>query len=167
MANAKEQEAINTLLKVVQDLKSENQKFREDVKLQVESLSKNVEQKQLPLTLEHEVIFSINASLSKSLTEALGGYNSPLIRYANNVVLKYQNDIEGIFDKIVDEGIRTDDFKTSIREVLLHKISKTLIAGIDGSVDKTVQQIKQDPIFRSKMVLMVNSLVDEFLNKKL
>lgn len=36
---AKEQQTIDNLFKIVQDLRLENQKFRDDVKLQVETIN--------------------------------------------------------------------------------------------------------------------------------
>ena len=161
----KEQQTIDNLYQLVRDLKTENQKFRDDVTKQVESISTKVEQKQLPLNLENEVIFSVQNAVSKSLSDALSNsYNSPLVKYAHNVVARYQTQIEAIFDKVVEEGIASDEFKQRVREVLLHKIAKTVTSGIDGSIDKTVNLMKQDPIFRSRLTLAVNGLVDEFLS---
>jgi hypothetical protein len=163
--NIKEQQSVDLLLKIIQDLKTENQKFREDVSKQVEAISNKVEEKHLPLNLENQVVFSVQSAISKGLSEALSNnYNSPLVKYAQNVVAKYQKDIEAIFDKVVDEGIKSDEFKVRVREVLLHKIAKTITSGIDGSIDKTVNQMKQDAVFRSKLTLAVNGLVEEFLN---
>lgn len=167
MATEKEQKAILELQSLMNEIRKENQSFREDVTKQVSSLSERVNEKHLPLTLEQDVFSSINGAISKGLSEALSNsYNSPLVKYAHNVVAKYQTQIEAIFDKVVSEGIETDEFKQRVREVLLHKIAKTIISGIDGSIDKTVNLMKQDAIFRSKLTLSVNGIVEEFLQTK-
>lgn len=164
----KEQQTIDSLYQSVQTLRSENQRFREDVKSQVDAIVGKVEQKHLPLNLEAEIVQATRTSISDAIKKALSdSYNSPLTKYANNVIAKYQTSIEGIFDKIIQEGIASDEFKVRVREVLLHKIAKTVISGIDGSVDKTINLMKQDAIFRSRLTLSVNGLVDEFLKQKL
>lgn len=117
------------------------------------------------LALEHEVSKAVHSSIEKAFTDALGGYNSPLQKYAINVVAKYQTNIESVIDDVVCEAIKTEEFKQRVREVLLHKIAKTMISGIDGSVDKTINAMKQDAIFRSRLTLSVNTLVEEFLKK--
>jgi len=161
-----EQKSIDNLCKVVQELRSENTKFREDVKIQVDAIAGKVEQKHIPVSLEDEIVSATKNAMSDAIKKALGdSYNSPLTKYANNVIAKYQTSIEGIFDKIIQEGIASDEFKVRVREVLLHKIAKTVISGIDGSVDKTINLMKQDAIFRSRLTLSVNGLVDEFLKQ--
>ena len=134
--------------------------------MRIKSIDNKVEQKHIPLSLETECLNAVHASVSKAFTDALGGYNSPLQKYALNVVQKYQSSIEGVFDEVVKEAIKTDSFRERVREVLLHKIAKTMISGIDGSVDKTINQMKQDAIFRSRLTLCVNNLVEEFINPK-
>lgn len=162
----KEQQTIDALYKVVSELRTENNKFREDVTKQTQELTERIDKKYVPIDLENEIMEVVDKSLTKAMHDALTGYNSPLTKYAHNVVSKYQKEIEGVFDAVVSEGIKTPEFKERVREVLLSKIAKTVISGIDGSVDKTVNLMKQDAIFRSRLTLSVNQLVDEFLNKK-
>jgi Fe2+ transport system protein B len=163
---SKEQQSIDSLHKAIQEFKNANDKFREDVKVLVEGMNKKVDEKHLPLSLEKQVHVSIEAALSKSLSDAMSGYNSPLLKYAHNVVAKYQTQIEKVFDEVVQEGIASAEFKERVREVLLHKIAKTIISGIDGSVDKTINLMKQDQVFRGRLTLAVNDLVQEFLTRK-
>jgi hypothetical protein len=161
-----EQKSIDSLRQLVGELRTENNKFREDVTNQVRSIGEAVERKHVPLSLETEVIKSLNSAVQIAFTSALAGYNSPLQKYVINVVEKYQESIEATFDVVLSEAIQTAEFKERVREVLLHKVAKTMISGIDGSVDKTVNQMKQDAIFRSRLTLAVNGLVNEFLKTK-
>ncbi|MCA6431225.1 MAG: hypothetical protein IM613_17455 [Cytophagales bacterium] len=162
---AREQQTLDSLLRLVTDLKTENQSFRDEVRSQVNSVTQQVAQKHLPLSLEQEVINSTKTALSKAFADSMGGYNSPFQKYALNVVAKYQSSIESIFDYVVSEAIKTDEFKLRAREVLLNKIVKSMISGIDGSVEKTVQQMKQNAVFRSRLTLALNSLVEDFLKE--
>lgn len=41
-----------------------------------------------------------------------------------------------------------------------------MISGIDGSVDRVINKMKQDSVFRSRLTLSVNGLVNEFLKEQ-
>jgi len=162
----KEEQTINKLLQAVSDLRSDNLKFRESTEKIVQELSAKVDKKHMPLYLEQEVVATAQRTMAEALSKVLtDSYNSPLKKYADNVVSKYQGDIEAIFDQVVSEGLKTDEFKVRVREILLHKIAKTMSAGVDGSIDKTVNAMKQDAVFRSRLTLAINGLVEEFLSK--
>lgn len=158
-----EQRSINQLGELLVEIKKSNDLYRELLTKKVDDLEKTVTRKHLPVMFEDKIMESIDAALSKAMHEALTGYNSPLTQYAKNIVEKYKPQIEAVFDEVIQEAIKTDEFKQRVREVMLHKIAKTMIAGIDGSIDKTVNQMKQDAVFRSRLTLAVNGLVDEFL----
>jgi hypothetical protein len=159
----KEEQAVNRVFTLISEMREENKRFREDTSAQVNILAGKVDKKHLPVMLEDEIMKVVDTSLSKALHEALTGYNSPLTKFATNVVDKYRSEIESIFSEVVGEAIKTDEFKLRVREVLLNKIAKTMISGVDGSIDKTINLMKQDAVFRSRLTLSVNVLVDEFL----
>lgn len=161
-----EQQSINKIHDLLSQIRKDNNDFKESVNTRLQAAESKVEAKHIPLQLEAEVFSSIHKAMEKALVDALGGYNSPLQKYAINIVAKYQPQIEATFDQVVSEAIKTDQFKERVREVLLHKIAKTMISGIDGSVDKTINQMKQDAVFRSRLTLSVNTLVNEFLSQK-
>jgi len=155
-----------TLLESIKLLQEENKKFREDTLKIVEALKEKVENKfELP-NLEKQIVDSIQVSLQKSITDSLSGYNSPLGKFATNVVNKYSQQIESIFSDDVGEVITTNEFKQKIRETLLLKITKTMLSGVDGSVEKIVNLMKQDMVFRSKLILVINNIVEEFLSQR-
>lgn len=164
MTNA-EQKSLSELTQLVKDLRTQNADFKQAMEIKVANLEKQVEQKHLPFSLESEVVKAAQNSITTALAAAMTGYNSPLVKYASNVVSKYQNALESLFDEAVKDGIQTDEFKARVREVLISKIAKTMISGVDGSIDKTINLMKQDAVFRSRLTLAVNNLVEEFLEQ--
>lgn len=163
---AKEEKALLEIGQMIGQIAKENQLYRELLTKKTNELEDEVKKKHLPVMMEDEIMKTVDASLSKALEAALTGYNSPLTKYATNVVEKYKTEIESIFSEVVGEAIKTDEFKARVREVLIGKIAKTMIAGVDGSIDKTVNLMKQDQVFRSRLTLSINGLVDEFLNQQ-
>lgn len=161
-----EQKNISQLFNLLSDIRNENIQFREQVTMQVNAIAEKVEAKHMPLSMEQEVINEVSKSVRSAISAALSNsYNSPLVKYASNVVTKYQTQIESIFDKVVQEGISTAEFERASKEVLMHKITKTMISGIDGSIDKTINAMKQDTVFRAKLTMAVNQLVEDFVKQ--
>lgn len=159
----KEQQTVDQLCKIITDQRAGFQEFKQAMELKLASLEKQVEQKHMPLSLETEVVNAAQNAITTALATAMTGYGSPLTKYATNVVAKYQNSLEAIFDDAVREGIKTDEFKARVRDVMITKIAKTMISGVDGSIDKTINLMKQDQVFRSRLTLSINTLVEEFL----
>jgi len=163
----KEQNSIERMMNLMSKIHTENETFKKMLLERVDVTEKKIEQKREPLNLENEVIHTATDVINESLRKILlDSYDSPLKKYAQNVITKYQQSIEDVFDKIVSTSIDTPEFEAAAKDALLTKIAKTVISGIDGSVDKVVYQMKQDRVFRSKLTLMVNNLIKEYLNDK-
>jgi len=162
----KENQTLKEIQQLMTDIRRENEFFKAEVKKQVEDIILKVDKKELPITLEKDVLYAVNDSIRDALKKVLVDYNSPLKKYAENIITKYQKEIESVFDNIVSSEIASIEFRENVKEALLNKIARTVITGIDGNVDKLLNQMKQDQVFRSKLTLMVNSLIDEFVKTK-
>ena len=126
----KEQKSIDHMMNLMSKIHTENDTFKKMLLERVEAAEKKVDQKKLPLNLENEVVYAAKDVIRESLKKILlDSYNSPLKKYAENVITKYQDSIEKIFDKIVSEGIETPEFELAAKEGLLNKIAKTIISG--------------------------------------
>lgn len=162
----KEQNSIEHMMNLMSKIHTENDLFKKMLLERVEVAEKKIEQKKMPLNLENEVVYAATDVIKDSLKKVLlDDYNSPLKKYGFNIIGKYQESIENIFDKIISEGINTSEFELAAKDALLKKIAKSVISGIDGSVDKVINQLKQDTVFRSKLIVMVNNLIKEYLNQ--
>ncbi|MCP4761114.1 MAG: hypothetical protein GY870_04980 [archaeon] len=149
---SKEQNTINDLFALVSKLRNEKTEA-------------TVDKKNIPLSLEENIMNAAKNSMADAIKSAFTGYSNPLEKYAKEAAEKHQHSIKATFEKMISEGIVSVDFENACKEQLLRKIAKTVISGIDGSVDKVVNQMKQDSVFRSKLTLMVNNLIEEYLAK--
>lgn len=162
---SKEQKTVNELYDSVRNLQSENVKFKELLDSKVTILDNKVNKKHLPLTLEHSVVTTVQHAIKGSIEKSLSGYDSPLNKYLKEAVDSNSDTIKELFNSVVTEGFSSEEFRESCKTHILNKIARNVISGLDGSVDKVVIQMKQDSIFRSKLTLMVNTLVSEYLSK--
>ncbi len=162
----KEQQTIDTLLKTVQDLKTENTAFRNDVKMQIESINTKVEKKHLPITLEQDILSTAQIAMQDSIKTALVGYNSPLNKLVLSVVDENSKELRNIISDSFTQVIKTTEFKESIVNAFSHKVARTIISNNDGLFDKVSNELKQDAVFKAKMAMAVSNVVDECLKER-
>lgn len=162
----KEQQTIDNLFKAVQDLRTENSKFREDVKLQVETINTKTENKHVPITLEKDILRTAQIAMNESIQKVLTDYNSPLKKLVEVVVSENTTFLKQLISESFNTVIRTDEFKNSIINAFSHKVARNIISNNDGLFDKVSNELKQDAVFKSKMALAVSNVVEECLNER-
>jgi hypothetical protein len=162
----KEQQTIDNVFKTINDLRTENTKFREDVKLQIETINAKTEKKHLPIVLEQDILKTTQLAINESITKVLAAYDSPLIKLVKSVVDENSNELRTIISDSFTQVIKTDEFKQSIINAFSHKVAKTIISNNDGLFDKVSNELKQDSIFKAKMSLAVSNIVEECLKEK-
>ena len=160
---ASEQKTIDNLLKVVQDLRTENAKFREDVKMQVDSINNKTEKKHLPIYLEQDILQVAQQSVSDAIKSVLSGYNSPLSKLISSVVDENSQALRTIISDSFTQVIRKDEFKQSIVNAFSHKVARSIISNNDGLFDRVSNELKQDAVFKSRMAIAVSNVVNECL----
>jgi hypothetical protein len=162
----KEQQTIDNLFKAVQDLRTENAKFREDVKLQVETINAKTDKKHVPITLEQDILRTAQIAMNESIQKVLTDYSSPLKKLVEAVVSENTTFLKQLISESFNTVIRTDEFKNSIINAFSHKVARNIISNNDGLFDKVSNELKQDAIFKSKMALAVSNVVEECLNER-
>ena len=162
----KEQQTIDNLFKAVQDLRTENAKFREDVKLQVETINTKTDKKHVPITLEQDILRTAQIAMNESIQKVLTDYSSPLKKLVEVVVSENTTFLKQLISDSFNSVIRTDDFKNSIITAFSHKVARNIISNNDGLFDKVSNELKQDAIFKSKMSLAVSNVVEDCLTAR-
>jgi len=162
----KEQQTIDNLFKAVQDLRTENSKFREDVKLQVETINTKTDKKHVPITLEQDILRTAQIAMNESIQKVLTDYSSPLKKLVEAVVSENTTFLKQLITESFNTVIRTDEFKNSIINAFSHKVARNIISNNDGLFDKVSNELKQDAVFKSKMALAVSNVVEECLNER-
>jgi len=161
----KEQQTIDSLFKAVQELRSENSKFREDVKLQIEAINTKTEKKHMPITFEHNILTAAQLAINESFTKVMTAYDSPIYRLVRLVVDENSTELKTIISDSFNQVIKTTEFKQSIVNAFAHKVARTIISNNESLFDKVSKELKQDTIFKSKMALAVSNVVEECLRK--
>ena len=75
---------------------------------------------------------------------------------------KYKLDIIERLDRSLMVTLCDQNFNSFLEEAVKNKISRELVGAVESNLGKTINTLKQDPIFRSKLVLKINELVEEY-----
>ncbi len=146
----------------VKELKKENQEIKELLKTLSENLIKKEEQEKLPFSLEKNIQMNINAAINDSIKKTLlDNYNSPLRKLIETSIEKYKTDIMERLDRALMATLCDQHFNSFLEEAVKNKISRELVGAVESNLGKTINTLKQDPVFRSKLVLKINELVSE------
>ncbi len=162
----KEQKTILELRTIVFELRDENNKYREDLKNQVEVLRSQVERKLVPFNLEQDITKKIQESVGEAISKTLTGYDSPLLKLTKAVVDERSVELKEIISASFNQVIKTEAFKASIVNAFSHKAARTIISNNDGLFERVANDLKQDAIFKAKMALAVSTVVEEVLTER-
>lgn len=163
---AKEEKTIERLLNLVTSLREENAAFRKDITLQVESINTKTDKKHLPITLEKDILGSVQQAINDAIKSSLSGYNSPVLKLVTEVVNEHNKELKVIISDSFNEVIKKEDFKRSIVDAFSHKVSRSIISNNQGLFDKVANELKQDAVFKAKMAIAVSNVVEECLDIK-
>jgi len=111
--------------------------------------------------LEKDILRIAKESVSKAIETDLTKYDGPLNRLCNEVVHKYESDLKKIFDESFSSVIKTDQFKVAVRDAFNHKLAKILVSKLEGSVEKAVSMLRNDPTIKAQMILAIQKIVGE------
>lgn len=156
-----EKEKFAELEKLMKDIIYSNREFVVNNAKKIEKLEKKVEEKHIPISLGKEILKKVNSSIAKSITELLANpYHSPLFKMAEGIVKNYEAELKKQMEKILEESV-TVGFDLEIKQAFRHKVARSLIAALESETDKTVNKLKNDPIFKSKLLIEIDRLVSE------
>ena len=159
----KEQESVDKVYKLLAEIRTENNNFREEMKAKVDNCTQKVDKKVEPLYFEEDILNVTKQSVQKAIQEALTKYDSPLVKLVGIVINEHSTELKTLISDSFEKAIRTEDFKDSILDGFSHKVARTIISNNDGLFEKVTNDLRQDPVFKSKMVVAVANIVNECL----
>lgn len=115
--------------------------------------------------LEKQIVKEIKESLSKVIVTNLTTYNNPMNKLINDIFQSERDNVSLIMKSVLSEIVSSPEFRETIKEEFNRKVAKFLVGSMEGQVKRATEVLKQDPTFKSRMILAVQSIVDSELNK--
>ena len=110
--------------------------------------------------LEKQILQTAQTSVNAAIKEGLTGYNSPLTKMVHKVVEEHDSQLHSVMKEAFGSVIETKDFKSACVSAFQHKLAKTMVSKLEGSVEKAVNSIRQDPTLRAKMILAIERIIE-------
>ena len=161
-----EREKFSELEKLMKDIIYSNREFVVRAENKIAKLEQKVEEKHIPISLEQQILSQVNSSIAKSINELLANpYHSPLFKMAEGVIKNHEKELKEKMELIMKESV-TVGFDLEMKQAFKHKVARSLVSALESETDKVVNKLKNDPIFKSKLLIEINTLVEE-MNMKL
>ena len=109
----------------------------------------------------NDVMLIVTAALTDKIGNVLKGYNSPLDNIVKNVVNDNADAIISICREALATVVADDNFKKVVKEEFQHKVAKALVAKLEGSVEKAVEVMRQNPILKSQLILQIEKIIKD------
>ena len=115
--------------------------------------------------MKTELLAQCEKAIDKSITDALGSYNSPLMEAVRSALREHQEKLQELASESVAELINSDEFKQTMKLEMKRKLAKVLISQYGGQIEKTVGQLKSNPTSRAKITMAIDGVMDDLINQ--
>jgi len=111
--------------------------------------------------MNKQLLAQCEKAIDKIITDALGSYNSPLLKAVNLSLDEQKDKINKLASESVSEIVNSDDFKQIMRDEMKRKLARVLISQYGGEVEKVVNELKANPLTRAKITTAIDSVISE------
>lgn len=109
----------------------------------------------------------LNDALRDQLVKDMDAYKSPVKDIFDCAVAENYNLIKSTFDGILKEAFSSEDFQKELRRQVIKKLAQTVVAQTGSVTDKQLNQLKQDPVFKAQMTLLINQALSPDLGAEM
>ena len=104
----------------------------------------------------------VNDMLEKKVVEQIGsGYSNPLQEMVNEVIRDNADNLKSKISVMLAGVFDDKDFTKIVNEEFKHKVAKSLVGKLEGTVERSVEALRQDPTIKAKMVLAIENIVNK------
>lgn len=113
------------------------------------------------MDFEREILNGLNGGIQKAIESQLSGYNSPLAKMVSEVMEKNRGSIMGKMNAAFSYVVENPEFEATLKDEFNRKVAKSLLSGLEGTVEKAATAFKQDPTIRSRMILAIQAIIEK------
>jgi predicted AAA+ superfamily ATPase len=113
-----------------------------------------------------EVFGLIRKALAESVIKAMeSSYNSPVSKLIESCINRHKAELEALVDQLITSTLGSMEFRDDILHAFKDKVARVLVSKADGAIEKTVNEYRQNPVFRAKLTLAIEQLIAEHSGK--
>ena len=111
--------------------------------------------------LEKAVLHGAQRAIGDAIKTNLTSYNSSFYKLIDEVIEYHREELREIIDESFVSTIKSKSFKESVNNAFNHSLARVLVSKLEGSVEKTVNTLRRNPMLRAKMVLAIEKIIME------
>lgn len=99
--------------------------------------------------------------LAKAFTDRLKNeYSNPAKEVVDKVFKEMSPEFEVLLRDTLKATVLDPEFKEVLRLEFKHKVAKTLVSDLSGSVERATNSFKQNPTIKAEMILAIEKIVE-------
>lgn len=114
-----------------------------------------------PIISKEDVLKVVTDALVSKIGERMNAYSSPLNKVIDDVIEDHAETIRTIANSCLKETLATKEFRQTVKEEFTHKTAKAMVGKLEGSVEKAVEVLRQNPTLRAQMILAIENIIKE------
>ena len=88
-----------------------------------------------------------------------------LHKMIDGVIEERQPEFDKLLNNMFDSFFKDADVQAAMLDEFKHKVAKTMIAKLDGAVEKNINKFRQDPATNARLILAVEKIITEAESK--
>ena len=117
--------------------------------------------------LEKAILHDTQKAIGSAISENLTKYNSSFSKLVTEVVENHKEELKETIEVNFTKVIKSKEFDNAVKNAFEHKLAKTLVQKLEGSVERCVTTLRSDPTIRAKMILAVEGIIKDASPKAL
>ncbi len=115
---------------------------------------------------EKIILSGIQEGIHATIWEKLKAYNSPLNSLIDSAFKEHDAQLREIVYSALSQTLEKKEFVKAVRQAFDHKIARAMVEHLTSTIDKAINSIRSDPTIKAKMVLAIETIINENQPKK-
>jgi len=139
-----------------QALRKKHEEMEATLKIKDMELKKIFTKSDIIKQVEENIILGIRTATFNALSDT---YNSPVKMIVNDLIAEKKNEITELMRAGFDDAIKSGDIRTALKTEMSRKIAQLLLQNVSGSIEKAINECRQDATFKAKVIMRVDELL--------
>ena len=109
----------------------------------------------IEMMVERELAGCLKEALTKFVSCTYSNSN-PVLKIFESVVHENESLIRASFSVAIRDAFNSEEFINELRQQVMKKLAQTIVVQTAGVTEKQLNQLKQDPMFRAQMTMLIS-----------
>ena len=111
---------------------------------------------------DSQCLEAIKSAVLGSISQEGWPIRDPVQKALGAAIGRNAGTIENQFDSALKEILTDGEFVGAVKDQIRKQMARSIVSGMQGSVDKVVNKLKADPVRHAMMIQAVNGVLEKF-----